>query len=175
MGCSNLLRLPFGTGGARMTPLIPIGSRPVSAVPANGTAGKNEATSPVHSCHPVPIQARWKMAEKKGTTAEGTTAGPKTRGRITARLSAEKQELLQLAADLSGSTLNQFIVQAALRAAAEVIEQEVAIRAISLNAEESRRFLALLEDPPQPNDNLKRAMERFRSSRIASADSSFEF
>ncbi|MGY8526667.1 type II toxin-antitoxin system TacA family antitoxin [Paracidovorax citrulli] len=119
------------------------------------------------------------MPEKKGTTAEaateGRTADPQARGRITARLSAEKQELLQLAADVSGSTLNQFIVQAALRAAAEVIEQEEAIRAIKLNAEESRRFLALLEDPPQPNDTLKRAMERFRSSRIASADSSFEF
>ncbi|MBY4949442.1 type II toxin-antitoxin system TacA family antitoxin [Cupriavidus respiraculi] len=96
------------------------------------------------------------------------------RGRITARLSVEKQDLLQLAADLSGSTLNQFVVQAALRAAEEVIEHEESIKAIKLNVEQSRRFFALLDSPPTPNEALKRAMERFRSSKIGNRDSTFE-
>lgn len=170
MACHDLTWLQFATCGARMTPLTPIRAGDINEKPTEAPRATTGATSAEQSRYPVPIQARWKMADK-----EGTTPDVQTRGRITARVSAEKQELLQLAADLSGSTLNQFIVQAALKAAAEVIEQEEAIRAIKLNAEQSRRFLALLEDPPQPNDNLKRAMERFRSSRIASADSSFEF
>ncbi|MDR6504273.1 uncharacterized protein (DUF1778 family) [Burkholderia ambifaria] len=94
-----------------------------------------------------------------------------SRGRITARLSAEKQEVLQLAADLSGSTLNQFIVQSALRAAEQVIEQEEVIRSIRLTMDESKRFFALLDEPPQPNEALLRAMERFRNKKIGSRNS----
>jgi len=94
-----------------------------------------------------------------------------SRGRITARLSAEKQEILQLAADLSGSTLNQFIVQSALRAAEQVIEQEEVIRSIRLTMEESRRFCALLDEPPRPNEALQRAMARFRNKKIGNTDS----
>ncbi|MEX3981745.1 DUF1778 domain-containing protein [Paraburkholderia sp. EG287A] len=95
-----------------------------------------------------------------------------SRGRITARLSAEKQEILQLAADLSGSTLNQFIVQAALRAAEQVIEQEEVIRSIRLTMDESKRFFALLDEPPKPNEALQRAMARFRKNKGENADSS---
>lgn len=94
-----------------------------------------------------------------------------SRGRITARLSAEKQEILQLAADLSGSTLNQFIVQSALRAAEQVIEQEEVIRSIRLTVDESRRFFALLDEPPKPNEALRRAMARFRNKKIGTAHS----
>jgi uncharacterized protein (DUF1778 family) len=94
-----------------------------------------------------------------------------SRGRITARLSAEKQEILQLAADLSGSTLNQFIVQSALRAAEQVIEHEEVIRSIRLTVEESKRFFALLDEPPKPNEALQRAMERFRNKKLGTAHS----
>ncbi len=93
------------------------------------------------------------------------------RGRITARLSAEKQELLQLAADLSGSTLNQFVVQSALRAAEHVIEQEEVIRSIRLTVEQSQRFFALLDAPAKPNEALQRAMKRFRNNKIGSRNS----
>ncbi|SAK52811.1 hypothetical protein AWB75_01744 [Caballeronia catudaia] len=90
------------------------------------------------------------------------------RGRITARLSAENQEILQLAADLQGSTLNQFVVQAALRAAEQVIEHDDVIRNIRLSVKQSERFFALLDAPPKPNEALQRAMERFRKNKIGS-------
>lgn len=93
------------------------------------------------------------------------------RGRITARVSADKQRVLQLAADLSGSTLNQFIVQAAIAAAEKVFEQEEAFRTIQLNAEESERFVALLDAPPKPNAALKRAMAKFRKTYLEHLDS----
>jgi uncharacterized protein (DUF1778 family) len=97
------------------------------------------------------------------------------RGRITARLSAEKQEVLQLAADLSGSTLNQFVVQSALRAAEHVIEREDVIRSIRLTMEQSQRFFEVLDAPPKPNEALQRAMERFRKKKSENKDSKFGF
>lgn len=108
------------------------------------------------------------MAIKHESASEATA-----RGRITARLSADKQELLQLAADLSGSTLNQFVVQSALRAAEQVIEHEEAIKAIKLTVEQSRRFFALLDGPAKPNEALRNAMERYRKSKIGTTDSTF--
>ncbi|WP_179402691.1 DUF1778 domain-containing protein [Burkholderia guangdongensis] len=93
------------------------------------------------------------------------------RGRITARLSAEKQAVLQLAAELSGSTLSQFIVQSALRAAEQVIEQEEIIRSIRLTMDESKRFFALLDEPPKPNEALQRAMARLRKNKIGTTHS----
>lgn len=109
----------------------------------------------------------------KQESAAVTSATP-VRGRITARLSAEKQELLQLAADLSGSTLNQFVVQSALKAAEHVIEQEEAMKTIKLSVEQSRRFFAMLDEPAKPNETLKRAVERYRKAKIADSDSTFD-
>lgn len=87
------------------------------------------------------------------------------RGRITARLSAEKQEMLQFAADLSGSTLNQFVVQSALRAAQQVIEQGDVMRSIRLTVEQSQRFFELLDAPAKPTEALQHAMERYRKNK----------
>ena len=108
------------------------------------------------------------MAIKHESAPEATG-----RGRITARLSAEKQQLLQLAADLSGSTLNQFVLQSALRAAERVIEHEESIKAIKLSAEQSRKFFALLDAPAKPNDALRDAMTRYRKSKSGTTDSTF--
>ncbi|CBJ41174.1 conserved hypothethical protein (plasmid) [Ralstonia solanacearum CMR15] len=108
------------------------------------------------------------MAIKHESAPEATA-----RGRITARLSADKQALLQLAADLSGSTLNQFVLQSALRAAEQVIEHEETIKAIKLTVEQSRRFVALPDEPAKPNEALRRAMERFRKTKLGTANLTF--
>lgn len=115
-------------------------------------------------------------SEHKMPKQENVTVAPaaQARGRITARLSAEKQEMLQLAADLSGSTLNQFVVQSALKAAERVIEQEEALKTIKLSVEQSRRFLAILDEPAKPNEALKRAVARYRRAKIADSDSTFD-
>ena len=43
--------------------------------------------------------------------------------RVTARISEDVKQILQQAAALSGATLNQFLVQAALEKAQRMIEQ----------------------------------------------------
>ena len=84
------------------------------------------------------------------------------RGRITARVPLHVQETLETAASLVGSTVNQFVVQAALREAERIIEQE---RVIRLSADDARYFLDVLDNPPPPNDQLISALQDYTASR----------
>jgi len=79
--------------------------------------------------------------------------------RLTTRITDHVQEKLQVAADLVGSTLNQFIVQAALEKADRVIESE---STIVLSRRESLRLLELLENPPVHNTKFIHAQARYQ-------------
>ncbi|KJH69861.1 type II toxin-antitoxin system TacA family antitoxin [Aliterella atlantica] len=74
--------------------------------------------------------------------------------RITARVTPRVQATLQEAAELSGATINQFIVQAALKEAHRVLEAE---RIITLSARDAETVFNLIENPPAPNELLKAA------------------
>ena len=84
------------------------------------------------------------------------------RGRITARVPLIVQETLEMAASLTGATLNQFVVQTALREAERIIAQE---RVIRLSAREAQAFLAALETPLPPNAALKAALDDYVARR----------
>ena len=79
--------------------------------------------------------------------------------RVTARVPSSIKETLQKAADLTGATLNQFLVGAALKEAQEVIKQQQVIYLSSLEAE---KIWSLIENPPQPNEHLKEAIANHR-------------
>ena len=79
--------------------------------------------------------------------------------RVTARISMSVQEILQRAAELSGATLNQFMVQAALKEAKKVIEDE---RVIVLSESDANQVFSLIENPPAPNAKLKAAMKKHK-------------
>jgi uncharacterized protein (DUF1778 family) len=79
--------------------------------------------------------------------------------RVTARISPNVQEILQRAAELSGATLNQFMIQAALKEAKKIIEDE---RVIILSESDANQVFSLLENPPAPNTNLKAAMNKHK-------------
>lgn len=89
------------------------------------------------------------------------TATPE-RGRITARVPMVVQETLEMAASLMGATLNQFVVQTALREAERIIAQE---RVIRLSAREAQAFLAALDTPLPPNAALKAALDDYVARR----------
>jgi uncharacterized protein (DUF1778 family) len=78
----------------------------------------------------------------------------KARKRTTARVPGEMRAILERAAELSGATVNQFIVQAAYQEAQRIVERETVIR---LSQRDARKVLALLEVPPKPNRRLKDA------------------
>lgn len=79
--------------------------------------------------------------------------------RIGVRVPHEIYQTLCKAAELSGATINQFLVQAALKEAHEVIERDATIR---MSPRDWSQILALLDNPPQANPELQAAMQRYR-------------
>ncbi|OFC37018.1 DUF1778 domain-containing protein [Acidithiobacillus caldus] len=92
--------------------------------------------------------------------------------RIGARVPHEVYETLCRAAELTGATVNQFLVQAALKEAQEVLEREAVIR---LTPRDWNWLLDLLESPPEPNAKLKAAMMRHHQSKREDADTAFNW
>ena len=84
------------------------------------------------------------------------------RERITARVSSAVAETLNEAAELTGTTLNSFVIQAALEKAQRVIDRE---KMIHLTRNDAAMLLDLLDNPPEPNAAMKKAFERFKKAR----------
>ncbi len=81
--------------------------------------------------------------------------------RITARVSEQIKETLITAADLTGATLNQFLVQSALEKAESIIEKD---KIIHLSNKDTQLFFDILENPPEPNTKLKNAVTNYRAN-----------
>ena len=80
--------------------------------------------------------------------------------RITARVSEQIKETLVAAADLTGATLNQFLVQAALEKAERGLEKDKLIR---FSQQDAEFFFDVLENPPEPNDKLTNAVKNYKA------------
>ena len=93
-------------------------------------------------------------------------------GRIGARVPQEVYETLCRAAELTGATVNQFLVQSALKEAQAVIEREDVIR---LSPRDWNWLLELMENPPKPNARLKAAMKLYEKARRDDAGTSFNW
>jgi uncharacterized protein (DUF1778 family) len=76
--------------------------------------------------------------------------------RIEARIAPEALALVKQAAELQGRSVSDFVVSAAQEAAYRTIEETNIIR---LSAEDQRRFVDLLLNPPAPTPALLRAKE----------------
>jgi uncharacterized protein (DUF1778 family) len=85
------------------------------------------------------------------------------RDRITNRVPQPIAIKLQEAADLTGATLNQFMVQAALEKAEKIIERETVIR---LSKNDAAMLINMLDYPSKPNAALTRAFERFKAREV---------
>ena len=81
--------------------------------------------------------------------------------RITARVSEQIKETLVAAADLTGATLNQFLVQAALEKAENIIEKD---KLIQLSHKDAQFFFDVLGTPPEPNAKLTHAVKNYRAN-----------
>lgn len=93
--------------------------------------------------------------------------------RIGARVPHEVYQLLNRAATLTGATINQFLVQSALKEAHAVIERDEVLR---LSAKDWGMVLKLLDAPPKPNARLKAAVKRYRAAkRTGDKDGSSSF
>jgi uncharacterized protein (DUF1778 family) len=81
--------------------------------------------------------------------------------RITARVSEQIKETLIAAADLTGATLNQFLVQSALEKAENIIEKD---KLIHLSNKDAQLFFDMLENPPEPNEKLINAVKNYKAN-----------
>lgn len=73
--------------------------------------------------------------------------------RLDIRTTKQTKEAIENAANFLGITTSAFVVECAMERAAKILEKA---QYIHLNEAESRRFAELLENPPEPNQNLKR-------------------
>jgi len=81
----------------------------------------------------------------------------KAEERIPARMPHEVYERIVAAAHTVGATLNQFLVQAAVDKANEILERE---RIISLSLKDADTLFNMIDNPPEPNDHLKAIMNQ---------------
>ncbi|MBY0502274.1 MAG: DUF1778 domain-containing protein [Bryobacteraceae bacterium] len=83
---------------------------------------------------------------------------PRT-SRIEARIAPEALAIVRRAAELQGRSISDFMVAAAHDAAQKTVAEAEVIR-LSREAQES--FVAMLLNPPPPNEALERAFKRHR-------------
>ena len=76
--------------------------------------------------------------------------------RLEARIAPDALAIVKRAAELEGRSVSDFVVSAAQEAAKRAIEDNSVIR---LSADDQRRFVDMLLDPPAPNAALRRAKE----------------
>lgn len=102
------------------------------------------------------------------------TQAVQERGRLTARVPLNVQELIEQAASTSGATVSQFITQAAVEAAKRTLENEHIIR---LTTNGSALFHKLLLTPPPPTERLIRAVAEYeeRITTNENGNTTFEF
>ncbi len=85
--------------------------------------------------------------------------------RLEARVTLEQKELLQRAATLEGTTLTDFVVRSAERAAERSIRDHAVL---VLTARESQTFVEALLNPPAPNAALRAAAAHY--GRVMASD-----
>ena len=79
--------------------------------------------------------------------------------RVSARISPSVYDTLTEASEISGATLNQFLVQAALEKAQSIIEHENKIR---LSKQSAEHLFELIENPPMENPKLAQALNKYK-------------
>ena len=79
--------------------------------------------------------------------------------RLVARVSQDVQEFVKNAADLSGVSLSQFMIEAVTAKARAILDEE---RSIKLSLDEAEVVFSVLENPPPTNNRLLDAARRMK-------------
>ena len=85
--------------------------------------------------------------------------------RLVARTTAEIQEIIQRAADYSGASLSQFLVESAMERARDVIERTETLHLSMTGAD---ALYVALENPPRANSKLLKAARHYKDTVVAS-------
>jgi len=96
--------------------------------------------------------------------AHPTTRNTSEIERFEARISADKKSVLKNAAELSGRTLTDFVVQSAYEAAIRVIQE---YQQLHLSIKDRDVFMHALLNPPAPSGNLVKAAKKYKKDIIS--------
>ena len=80
----------------------------------------------------------------------------KRRDTLNLRIKPEERGLIDRAATLTGKTRTNFVLEAARHAAEEALLDRTVF---AVSPETYAAFLAKLDEPPQPNERLRRTMQ----------------
>lgn len=81
--------------------------------------------------------------------------------RLVARTTTEIQKIIQRAADYSGATLSQFLIESAMENARNVIERTETLHLSMTGAD---ALFAALENPPKANSKLLKAAKHYKDT-----------
>lgn len=84
--------------------------------------------------------------------------------RLEARISSNKKNLLKNAADLSGRTLTDFVIDAAYEAAVRIIQE---YQQLHLSIADRDVFIEALLNPPKPSNRLLKAAKAYKKDIIS--------
>ena len=89
-----------------------------------------------------------------------STTGPSAKNaRLEARITAEQKELIERAAGYEGRSVSDFVLATVQEAAKAVVQEHELLR---LNGSQSREFIETLLNPPEPNESLQHAADKYR-------------
>ena len=95
------------------------------------------------------------------------------RDRISTRVPKDVRDRLEEAADRTGATINQFVVQAALEKADQILERD---RVTRLSARDAEWLLNMLDQPPRPpNAKLQRALDDYQKATRGDSNRAFDW
>ena len=126
-------------------------------------------------CIVKPVAPKWSHYTIRCSmvaTAKSRQASAPVRARISARVPKDLQERLEEAADRTGATISQFVLQAAVEKAEALFERE---RVTVLSARDAQRLFELIDNPPPPNDKLKRGLDSYRRATGGNPDRAFKW
>ncbi|ODS24862.1 hypothetical protein AB835_00940 [Candidatus Endobugula sertula] len=89
------------------------------------------------------------------------TSSERKETRLVARTSTEIQEIIQRAADYSGATLSQFLIESAMEKARNVIERTEILHLSMAGAD---ALFASLENPAKANAKLLKAAKHYKDT-----------
>jgi uncharacterized protein (DUF1778 family) len=81
---------------------------------------------------------------------------PKRRDTLNLRIRPEERGLIDRAAALTGKTRTDFVLEAARQAAEEALLDQTVL---TVSPEAYAQFRARLDEPPKPNERLRRTMQ----------------
>lgn len=81
--------------------------------------------------------------------------------RLVARVTTEIQEMIQRAADHSGASVSQFMIEAAMEKARNVIQET---ETLHLSVTGADALFAALDNPPKPNSKLLQAAQHYKET-----------